>query len=103
MLTPYRALKPGVGFLATETSTTNDLGLLKTCTRVVKGKTKTKGKHANPCKNFQKANYVFNKSSKRTPAYKDYFNPNHATENRMLGLSDMVGGPRSSFSAFLSN
>src|ERR1700722_6497773 len=103
MLTPYRVLKPGVGFIATETSTTDDLGLLEIRTKVVKGKTKTKGKHANPRKNLQKANYLFNKSSKRTPAYKDYFNPDHATENRMLGLSDLVGGLRSSFSPFLSN
>jgi hypothetical protein len=80
-----------IGFIAIETKTTDDLGLFETHSRVVKGKTKAKGKQANHRKNLQKTKYVFNKSSKRTPAYKDYFNPDHTVENRMLGLSNLVG------------
>jgi meiosis-specific protein HOP1 len=55
----------------------------------VKGKGKAKAKQGNR-KNLQKTKYVFNKSSKRTPVYHDYFNPDQVVENRMLGLSDLV-------------
>jgi meiosis-specific protein HOP1 len=78
------------GFVATETKTTDEVGFLETSTRAVKGKSKAKGKQANQRKNLQKTKYLFNKASKRTSAYKDYFNPDQVVENRLLGLSDLV-------------
>jgi len=76
------------GFILTEIRTTDDLGILETGSRSMKGKSKARGKQR---KTLQRPKYVFNWSSKRKSAYKDYFNPDYAVESQMLGLSDLVG------------
>ena len=73
--------------MSIETKTKDDLGILETASRVSKSKAKQKGKQR---KTLQKAKYIFNSLSKHTQAYKDYFNPDPAVENRVLGLSDLV-------------
>lgn len=77
------------GFIALETLVTDDTGLLSTRTRSVKGKRKGKSGR-NTRKEIQKAKYSFVKSSKKTRAYSDYFNPDVDVERRMMGLSAAV-------------
>jgi|ERR1700685_317107 hypothetical protein len=77
------------GFIAIETIVTDELGVLSTHVRSAKGKSKAKGK-AKTRKEIQKAKYYFVASSKKTAAYKDYFNPDVDVERRMMGLSEAV-------------
>jgi hypothetical protein len=79
-----------LGFIAVETTVTDELGLLSTRVRSAKGKTKAKGKSKKTRKEIQKAKYYFVESSKRTAAYADYFNPDVDIERRMMGLSEAV-------------
>jgi len=80
-------------FIAIETIVTDELGLLSTHMRSAKGKSKAKGK-AKTRKEIQKAKYYFVTSSKKTAAYKDYFNPDVDVERRMMGLSEADVRPR---------
>lgn len=77
------------GFISVESVVTDEIGLLSTRVRSTKVKTKAKGK-AKTRKEIQKAKYYFVKSSVRTTAYADYFNPDADVERRMMRLSDAV-------------
>lgn len=50
---------------------------------------KTKS-HKKKTKNKQTLKYVFNKSSKTTVAYQDYFDPKSDAEKKLLGLKASV-------------
>lgn len=74
-----------------ETTETDGLGLMKTHTRnMTKNKSKAKGKPKTR-KEMQKTRYYFVKDSKRTAAYRDYFNPDVNVERRVMGMAAYVG------------
>lgn len=78
-----------LGFIAVESTVSDELGIGITRSRAKKGKkiAKTKTKKQ---KELQKTRYVFLAKAKQSKAYSDYFNPLPEVENRLMGLSDMV-------------
>lgn len=78
---------PHAGFIGTETSETDDTGLLTTRTRL-QHKQKSRAR-----KEIQRAKYYFVQASKTGQAYLDYFNPDIDVERRMMGLSQTVRAP----------
>ncbi|KAI0063417.1 hypothetical protein BV25DRAFT_1883873 [Artomyces pyxidatus] len=55
-----------------------------------KGRGKTGKGRAKQRKNIQKTKYHFVKSARRSQQYLDYFNPEQATEMRMMGMDKLV-------------
>jgi meiosis-specific protein len=81
----------GSEFIEQVTTTLDGFGL-ETETRVSRTR-KGKERKMKQRKNVQKIRYAFNKASKRSQKYKDYFDPGQETESRLLGLDDLVSRP----------
>lgn len=82
-------------FIIEHETVVNDIGLTESLARNGKGKGKTKGKQTKTRRNVQKAKYVFNRQSKHSKEYSDYFDPSHEAESRLLGLLQTKSSARS--------
>ncbi|KAI6034739.1 hypothetical protein BKA83DRAFT_4121790 [Pisolithus microcarpus] len=75
--------------LSTTESTVNDsLGSTRDITKKTKKQTRSKARKTQ--KELQRTRFVFLRPSKRSKAYHDYFNPDPAVENRLMGLTNKV-------------
>ncbi|KAK0463577.1 HORMA domain-containing protein [Desarmillaria tabescens] len=73
-------------FIIEHETVVDDIGFTESRARNGKGKGKAKGKQTKTRRNVQKAKYVFNRQSKHTKEYSDYFDPSLEAESRLLGL-----------------
>lgn len=78
------------GFVLQHSTVLDDLGLPETHVRNPRDKGKGRTKPPKGRKNFQKAKFVFNRSSKSTVEYMNYFNPDPQVEAQLLGFSSLV-------------
>lgn len=78
-------------FIVEHETVVDDIGFTESRARNGKGKGKVKGKQTKTWRNVQKAKYVFNRQSKHTKEYSDYFDPSHEAESRLIGLPQSVG------------
>jgi hypothetical protein len=78
-----------LGFIAVESTVSDELGIGVTRSHAKKGKKGAKNQTKKQ-KELQKTRYVFLAQSKRSKAYSDYFNPLPEVENRLMGLSNAV-------------
>ncbi|KAF5373758.1 hypothetical protein D9758_000931 [Tetrapyrgos nigripes] len=70
-------------FIVEQVTTIDDIGFKESRSRT---KTKGKGKQTKQRRNIQKQTYIFNRNSKKTKKYADYFNPDPEVEGRLLGV-----------------
>lgn len=83
-----RSLTPHVyiiGFIQELLNDTNELGMVTT-----RPKKKGQDKQTNRRRKFLKSQYRFNKAALRGDKYQEYFDPSLSTENRLLGIGEMV-------------
>ncbi|KAJ4466587.1 HORMA domain-containing protein [Lentinula lateritia] len=73
------------GFIAEETTTTDEIGFVQTRAKTMKGKGKN-AKQSKLRRGLQKQRFVFNLKSVRCQEYKDYFDPSPEVESRLLGI-----------------
>ncbi|KAJ3866805.1 HORMA domain-containing protein [Lentinula novae-zelandiae] len=73
------------GFIAEETTTTDEIGFVQTRAKTMKGKGKS-AKQSKLRRGLQKQRFVFNLKSVRCQEYKDYFDPSPEVESRLLGI-----------------
>ncbi|KAK0196564.1 HORMA domain-containing protein [Armillaria mellea] len=83
-------------FIVEHETVVDDIGFTESRARNGKGKSKAKGKQTKTRRNVQKAKYVFNRQSKHTKEYSDYFDPSHEAESRLIDLpqSKLSARPR---------
>ncbi|KAK0239552.1 HORMA domain-containing protein [Armillaria nabsnona] len=82
-------------FIVEHETVVDDIGFTESRARNGKGKGKVKGKQTKTRRNVQKAKYVFNRQSKHTKEYSDYFDPSHEAESRLIGLPQSKPNARS--------
>lgn len=75
-------------FIATESAINDGLGSVRDIAKKTKKQTRSKAKKTQ--KELQRTKLVFLHASKRGKAYHDYFNPDPAVENRLMGLTDKI-------------
>lgn len=73
------------GFIQEHVEEIDELGIIKT-----RLKKKNVAKQTKRRNNMQKSQYRFNKAIVNTPKYRNYFDPSLQTENRLLGIGEMV-------------
>lgn len=74
------------GFIANESTITDGLGCSREVTR--QKKKQSRGKVKKTQKELHRTQYVFLQACKRGQGYHDYFNPDPAVENRLMGLAN---------------
>ncbi|KAK0211239.1 HORMA domain-containing protein [Desarmillaria ectypa] len=82
-------------FIIEHETVVDDIGFTESRARNGKGKGKAKGKQTKTRRNVQKAKYIFNRQSKHTKEYSDYFDPSHEAESRLLGFPQTKSSARS--------
>lgn len=75
-------------FIATESAVNDSLGSTRDIAKKTKKQTRSKARKTQ--KELQRTKFVFLRASKRSKAYHDYFNPDPAVENRLMGLTNKV-------------
>ncbi|KAI6150632.1 HORMA domain-containing protein [Pisolithus tinctorius] len=80
-------------FIATECAINDDLGSVRDIEKKTKKQARSKAKRTR--KELQRTKFIFLHASKRGKAYQDYFNPDPAVENRLMGLTDKLNAHRS--------
>ncbi|KAF8891245.1 HORMA domain-containing protein [Infundibulicybe gibba] len=80
----------GSGFIVEHATILDDSGLIGVHPRSAKEKRKSKVKQQKARKNVQKPHYNFNRLSRETAKYAEYFNPDYEVESRLLGVSTLV-------------
>ncbi|KAF8623560.1 hypothetical protein AX15_006330 [Amanita polypyramis BW_CC] len=76
------------GFMFDRLTVVDDFGLTEAQTKNTRNRTKPK-KKVTKRKAVQKPTFVFNRTSKVSQAYLDYFNPDPEVESRLMGLSEL--------------
>ncbi|KAI6045573.1 hypothetical protein EDC04DRAFT_2633822 [Pisolithus marmoratus] len=75
-------------FIATESAINDGLGSTRDIAKKTKKQARSKARKTQ--KELQRTKFVFLHASKRSEAYHDYFNPDPAVENRLMGLTDKI-------------
>lgn len=75
-------------FIATESAVNDSLGSTRDIAKKTKKQTRSKARKTQ--KELQRTKFVFLRASKRSKAYHDYFNPDPAVENRLMGLTNKI-------------
>lgn len=75
-------------FIATESAINNGLESIRDIAKKTQKQTRSKARKTQ--KELQRTKFVFLRASKRSRAYHDYFNPDPAVENRLMGLTNKV-------------
>jgi meiosis-specific protein len=81
-----------IGFIAFEVTKQDEIGFMETTTivsRGAKGKGKNKAK-SKARKQGQKQKYVFDRRSRNSQAYQDYFNPDQKVVDRLLDIKELA-------------